>query len=170
MSAYVTNSLRFPDPATEIDCEGLHEGVCVAAEGQPAFAIHTVHVRFLANEVRHLCAIHSPFSNIYVPCEACHTKPALPRLAEDGDTDEAAALCDDCIRELITEVAAAAFAPGPMLSVVEEEDDEDDEDDPDAGACPGVGLYCGNLIGPGVDVCGDCHMARLDRESPRIPR
>lgn len=37
--------------------------------------------------------------------------------------------------------------------------------------CPGYGTGedCGNPKLPGGDLCGDCHMARCDAESPRIP-
>lgn len=33
--------------------------------------------------------------------------------------------------------------------------------------CPGYGEDCGNRTMPGSDLCGDCHMARCDIESPR---
>lgn len=40
--------------------------------------------------------------------------------------------------------------------------------------CPGYNLGpgedCGGPTLPGGDLCGDCHMARCDIESPRIPR
>jgi hypothetical protein len=47
--------------------------------------------------------------------------------------------------------------------------DEGDED-LDKGACPGYGEYCGNLLAPADDLCPDCTMARLNAQSPRIPR
>ncbi|MFD0437142.1 hypothetical protein [Streptomyces chartreusis] len=34
--------------------------------------------------------------------------------------------------------------------------------------CPGWGEECGNET-EGSDLCPDCHMARLDAQSPRIP-
>ncbi|MDX3165892.1 hypothetical protein PV516_19080 [Streptomyces scabiei] len=36
--------------------------------------------------------------------------------------------------------------------------------------CPGWGEDCGNPTESGMDLCPDCHMGRLDAESPRIPR
>lgn len=185
MSAYVTNALRFTDEAAEVDCQGPSDGRCVAADGEPAFAIHTVTVRYMNNETRHLCAIHSPFSNIYVPCGKCHTKPAI-----GDERPEVDPLCDDCIRETITEVAASAFAPGQRKLVVccitckgtfhaaklydrvcpDCLADDECEEDVDAGACAGFGEYCGNNVSPGNDLCGDCTLARLDVESPRFPR
>lgn len=39
--------------------------------------------------------------------------------------------------------------------------------------CPGYALgpgeECGNATLQGSDLCGDCHLARCDTESPRIP-
>lgn len=40
----------------------------------------------------------------------------------------------------------------------------------DALSCPGFNDSCGNLITPGNDLCPDCSIARLDAQSPRIPR
>lgn len=108
MSAYVTNALRFTDGEMEIDCQGSADGQCVAADGEPAFAIHTVIVRYMNNETRHLCAIHSPFSNIYVPCGKCHTKPAV-----GDECSEVEPTCDDCLREAITAAADSVFGMGP---------------------------------------------------------
>ena len=36
--------------------------------------------------------------------------------------------------------------------------------------CPGYGEDCGTPIPAGNDLCGDDTMARLDAESPRVPR
>lgn len=37
--------------------------------------------------------------------------------------------------------------------------------------CPGYGDEdCGGDLMQGSDLCPDCHMARCDDESPRIPR
>ncbi|MCZ0983928.1 hypothetical protein O1L60_45010 [Streptomyces diastatochromogenes] len=35
--------------------------------------------------------------------------------------------------------------------------------------CPGWGEECGNETEERLDLCPDCHMARLDAQSPRIP-
>jgi hypothetical protein len=40
---------------------------------------------------------------------------------------------------------------------------------PEISACPGWGEECGNETESGADLCPDCHMARLDAQSPRIP-
>lgn len=41
----------------------------------------------------------------------------------------------------------------------------------DATACPGYGADdCGGPTMPASDLCPDCHAARCDIESPRIPR
>lgn len=37
-------------------------------------------------------------------------------------------------------------------------------------ACPGWDDSCGNLREEGADLCPDCTMARLNAQSPRIPR
>lgn len=123
MSAYVTNTLRFTDEATEVDCEGHMGEPCKAGNGEPAFAIHTVRVRYYGNQIQNLCAIHSPFSNIYVPCESCHTKPAIPNEADER-------MCEDCIRELMTACADAVFSQPtmPLLEVIENEDSDLCED------------------------------------------
>lgn len=42
-----------------------------------------------------------------------------------------------------------------------------DDDDP---GCWGYNDSCGNLRLPGEELCADCAKARLDAESPRIPR
>ncbi len=39
---------------------------------------------------------------------------------------------------------------------------------PEIPTCPGWGEECGNET-EGSDLCPDCHMARLDAQSPRIP-
>ena len=36
--------------------------------------------------------------------------------------------------------------------------------------CPGWGEECGNNTEQGMDLCPDCHMGRLNTQSPRIPR
>lgn len=80
--AYITSGLRFP--ADEIQCRGGRwPNGCAAADGEAAYAIHTV-------EGRHYCAYHSPFDNQYVPCLTCGTKPALTHPTEDP-------VCDDCL-------------------------------------------------------------------------
>ncbi|MFG2667678.1 hypothetical protein ACGFY6_25965 [Streptomyces sp. NPDC048387] len=40
---------------------------------------------------------------------------------------------------------------------------------PEMPVCPGWGEPCGNETAGTADLCPDCHMARLDAESPRIP-
>ncbi|GGZ73122.1 hypothetical protein ACFOOM_01050 [Streptomyces echinoruber] len=81
LPAYITTGLRFP--TTEILCKGDRaQRGCAAADGEPAYAIHTF-------EGRHFCGYHSPFDNEYVPCADCGEKPAL--VPVEGD-----AVCDDC--------------------------------------------------------------------------
>ncbi|MFJ7489712.1 hypothetical protein ACIQZB_00375 [Streptomyces sp. NPDC097727] len=81
--AYITTGLRFP--ADEIPCRGDQwHGGCAAADGQPAYAIHTV------KGTHHYCGYHSPFSNRYVPCRTCGEKPALKPQTESDP------ICDDC--------------------------------------------------------------------------
>lgn len=40
----------------------------------------------------------------------------------------------------------------------------------DTKTCPGWGEDCGTTIPKSSDLCPDCAMARLDAQSPRIPR
>lgn len=41
---------------------------------------------------------------------------------------------------------------------------------PEPRVCPGWGGECGNeTTWATADLCPDCHMARLDAQSPRIP-
>lgn len=40
----------------------------------------------------------------------------------------------------------------------------------EARYCPGHGESCGNPLSVDNDLCSDCGMARLDAQSPRIPR
>lgn len=88
---------------------------------------------------RNLCAYHSPFDNKYVPCCLCGIKPALR-----DENPEVDPVCEDCGKDLD---AQAAQAPK---------------------TCPGwgTGEDCGNDVLPDGDLCGDCHGARLDYESP----
>jgi hypothetical protein len=79
-----------------------------------------------------------------VPCTRCGFRPAPAPASIDIDP-----LCGPC-----------SYAVA----------DDDSVEDLDKGACPGYGEYCGNLLTPDADLCPDCHGARLDRESPRIPR
>ncbi|MFF9076326.1 hypothetical protein ACF1A9_29140 [Streptomyces sp. NPDC014872] len=40
---------------------------------------------------------------------------------------------------------------------------------PQNRTCPGWNEECGNETEQGMDLCPDCHMARLDAQCPRIP-
>ncbi|WP_331731819.1 hypothetical protein [Streptomyces sp. NBC_00073] len=40
---------------------------------------------------------------------------------------------------------------------------------PEKGTCPGWGEECGNETESDMDLCPDCHMGRLNAQSPRIP-
>ncbi|MFI6689317.1 hypothetical protein [Streptomyces sp. NPDC050485] len=40
---------------------------------------------------------------------------------------------------------------------------------PEIRTCPGWGAQCGNETTGEADLCPDCHMGRLDAQSPRIP-
>jgi hypothetical protein len=90
-----------------------------------------------------------------VPCTRCGFR-AVPR-PDSIDIDPICAFCSRALH-------AADSTPPEFL------DDDDSVEDLDKGACPGYGEYCGNLLTPDADLCPDCHGARLDRESPRIPR
>lgn len=64
---YIENALRFTEEG--IDCKGdTWQRGCAAADGEPAFAVHTI-------DGKHYCPYHSPFDNIYVPCTRCGERP-----------------------------------------------------------------------------------------------
>jgi hypothetical protein len=77
-----------------------------------------------------------------VPCTRCGFRPAPA-----GDTIEVDPLCDICTKA--------------MAKLQREFQDL---------LCKGWGEDCGNLIDDGSDLCPDCSIARLDAQSPRIPR
>lgn len=185
---YLTENLRFADGDTfcrPSDGNG-NSFDCRAADGEAALAIHIWNGR-------PLCAVHSPFDNIYVPCTRCGEKPA-PK----PQNIEADPVCTDCIREMkaISEVVDFNNDEGGCKGFEDSCDNEAEGDDdfcadchakaaeyldaqegttifatvvnPDS--CPGWGTDedCGNPKLPGGDLCGDCHGARTDHESPRI--
>ncbi|WP_331729437.1 hypothetical protein OG592_43905 (plasmid) [Streptomyces avidinii] len=43
------------------------------------------------------------------------------------------------------------------------------EQTPEIPTCPGWGEECGTETERESDLCPDCHMARMDAQSPRIP-
>lgn len=73
------------------------ETECKVKNGCDEYAIHMVGV--MAPRVP-LCATHSPFPNIYVPCTRCGEKPA-----EKPESIEEDPMCLGCIKEVIREVA-----------------------------------------------------------------
>lgn len=80
-----------------------------------------------------------------VPCTRCGIHPAPAPTSLDIDP-----LCFAC-----QETLAVAYGSDLRASK----------------GCPswGVDEDCGGPLMPGSDLCGDCHMARCDAESPRIP-
>lgn len=78
------------------------------------------------------------------PTKAVHCTRCELGWAHAPESIEGDPICRDCAKEI-----AAQQAKG----------------------CPGYGDEdCGGPTLPGSDLCGDCHMARCDIESPRIPR
>lgn len=72
------------------------EGCTEGGDGLPAFAIHRVGIMGGTP----MCATHSPFPNIYVPCTRCGEKPC-----EKPDSIEEDPMCLACIKAVIQGVA-----------------------------------------------------------------
>lgn len=188
---YITLSLTFPIDGMPCKGDRWQGGCAVGYDEGFAEAIHTF-------EGKHYCSYHSPFDNIYKPCEVCEMSPVLtagyPR-------------CKDC-REIHLEVdpshTPAGYAPDGLGAppVMEFNNDEgicsgyeescsnpvegnddfcldchskvatlhgDEKDLQPQKACPGYGEDCGNPIEAADAFCYDCSMARMGKESPRIP-
>lgn len=90
-----------------------------------------------------------------VACTRCEVGTVFPPATIEVDP-----VCADCAREIAEELAQrdAAFRGTTTFATVRK-------------GCPswGVDEDCGGPLMEGSDLCGDCHMARCDAESPRIP-
>lgn len=157
--------LRFaPDGETCGRCgiSPMYNGDSEGTHTNPA--IHTV-------AGRSYCADHSPYENIYIPCTRCGTRPVIN--PNDIEIDPVCFTCQRQMRGRVLVVHCRGCGKNFQAKKLSDricEDCASREEDPDQGACPGYGEYCGNSPLPGSDLCGDCLSARLDNQSPRIPK
>lgn len=73
--------------------------------------------------------------------------------------------------DLAREITEADSELGARISRLIIQDEVEAEEDLayETRGCPGWNDSCGNLMAtPEADLCGDCHAARLDYQSPRI--